>query len=326
MEFMIWNKIRYLIGRLFSRAAGPIEGSPMTTTQQGTDSFAGWTIVYRIAAEYHTHFPGWASKVTEAISAALPGSVVKVDLFQENADEPFVIAPTESPEGEVERVRLLAKTAYEETARSVFIATPAVPSAPTNNPPRTPPPVVDETARVDANTIAANWLIIVPMFHLEISDNAPIYGQWKVGDVTFLSRQQLAATLRPPTLTNDPSPYVWQKIVDKDSSFATISLTGTPNALRRSVFFRLREAASILASTAGSMESDTTSQASRSRDIHRLRRRMIDSSRLTGRHSLVIGTKGDSYTRSLLTPNGTTQLARQGSSIFLIASMTLPCP
>lgn len=93
-------------------------------------------------------------------------------------------------------------------------------------------------------------MVIVPMFQLEVSDAPPINGRWNVGDVSFVSRAQLIAALNPPQLTNIPRPGVFQKITGDDSSFAVITLAGKPNELRRSVFRQLREAASILASTA----------------------------------------------------------------------------
>jgi hypothetical protein len=88
------------------------------------------------------------------------------------------------------------------------------------------------------------------MFQLEVSDAAPINGRWNVGDVSFVSRARLIATLNSPTFTNIPSPAVFQRITGDDKSFAIITLTGTPNQLRQLVFHQLREAASILASTA----------------------------------------------------------------------------
>lgn len=231
----------------FLEAAGEVSARSAPGIVSGL-GYSGWSIIHRTLAEYDQHYPQYAQRAQAALEHEFPGALVVSEHFQRSAGEPIVIAPPGTQGQVVAEAQSKARLAYDTAARSLVIAPPPPgPSGP--NPPGNPPPATPPQPTVNPNDVQGTWLVIVPMFQLEVSDAAPINGRWNVGDVSFVSRAQLIATLNPPTLTNIPRPEVFQRITGDDDSFAIITLTGTPNQLRRSVFRQLREAANILAST-----------------------------------------------------------------------------
>lgn len=100
----------------------------------------------------------------------------------------------------------------------------------------------------------SDWLVIVPTVQLAIINDPPIGGQWKVGDVTFMSKEAMANCLHQPNLPNEPSEHVRQwvmtnPIMGEHQGFAVTTRTGTPTEIRKTVFRDLREAVHVLAST-----------------------------------------------------------------------------
>lgn len=100
----------------------------------------------------------------------------------------------------------------------------------------------------------SSWLVIVPTVQLTISNNSPINGSFKVGDVTFMSKEAMADFLRPPNLqyvANDQTHKVvmTNPIMGEHQAFAVTTRTGNPKVLRKTVFRDLREAAHVLAAT-----------------------------------------------------------------------------
>lgn len=232
----------------FLEAAGEVSARRAPCIASGV-GYSGWSIIHRTSAEYDQHYPQYAQRAQAALEHEFPGALVVSEQFQQSAEEPIVIAPLGTQRQVVADAQRKARSAYDGVASSQVIASPS--AGPIGrNPPGNPRPATPNHPTVNANDVHGTWLIIVPMFQLEVSDAAPINGRWNVGDVSFVSRAQLIATLNPPTLTNIPRPEVFHRITGDDNSFAIITLMGTPNQLRRSVFNQLREAASILASTA----------------------------------------------------------------------------
>jgi len=232
----------------FLEAAGEVSARRAPGITSGL-AYSGWSIIHRTLAEYDQHFSQYAQQAQAALEREFPGALVVSEHFQQSAEEPVVIAPHGTQNQVVTDAQTRARLAYDGAARSLVIAPPPLGQI-GSNPPGNPPPATPTQPTVNPNDIQGTWLVIVPMFQLDVSDAAPINGRWNVGDVSFVSRAQLIATLNPPTLTNIPSPGVFQRITADDNSFAIITLTGTTNQLRRSVFRQLREAANILASTA----------------------------------------------------------------------------
>ncbi len=100
----------------------------------------------------------------------------------------------------------------------------------------------------------SNWLVIVPTVQLTISNDSPIGGQWKVGNVTFMSKEAMAEYLHQPNLPIEPSDHIRQwvmtnPIMGENQGFAVTTRTGTPTEIRKTVFRDLREAAHVLVST-----------------------------------------------------------------------------
>ena len=218
----------------FLEAAGEVNARRTPGITSGLE-FSGWSIIHRTLAEYDQHFPQYAQRTQAALEHEFPGALVVSEHFQQSAEEPIVIAPPGTQSQVVADAQSKARLAYDGAANSLVIAPPPPgPSGP--NTPRNPPPATPPQRTVNPNDIQGTWQVIVPMFQLEVSDAAPINGRWNVGDVSFVSRHQLIATLNPPTLTNIPSPGVFQRITGDDNSFAIITLTGTPNQLRARCF------------------------------------------------------------------------------------------
>ncbi|WP_088255568.1 hypothetical protein [Fimbriiglobus ruber] len=220
----------------FWQAAGDVIARRPGSTME----FADWVIVHRTIAEYGRCFPQYAQRIQDALLQAFPGAHVLRQQYQRSAEEPFVLPPVGADAQRVGDVEARVRAAYDDAARSLVTA-----------PRRQPPTSPDVAEPANANDVQGTWLVIVPMFQLEVSDDPPVNGRWDVGDVAFVSRAKLATILQPPTLTNLPRPNAWEKITGDDASFAVIKLTGTPNQLRRTMFRELREAANILAATAG---------------------------------------------------------------------------
>ena len=234
--------------RDFLESAGEV--SARRAPDIATDlEYSGWSIIHRTLAEYDRHYPQYSQRAQDALKDEFPGALVVSEHFHESAEEPIVIAPSGTDSQIVADVRNKARLAYDQAARSVVTASPLRGQV-GSNAPGNPPPVIPTQPVVKPNDVQGTWMVIVPMFQLEVSDDAPINGRWNIGDVSFVSRAQLIATLNQPTLTNIPRQEVFQRITGDDNTFAIITLTGAPNQLRRSVFRHLREAASILASTA----------------------------------------------------------------------------
>lgn len=214
--------------------------------------YMGWTVIHRTMAEYDEHFPQYAQRIQDTLLHEFPGAQVISEHFQQSAEEPIVLPPSGTQDQAITDARARARSTCDRAARALVIAgqPPGTggTAAPGNSVPAIPPEAVATPTNV--NDIHGTWMVIVPMFQLEVSDAPPINGRWNVGDVSFVSRDRLAAILNPPTLTNIPRQAAWQRITGEDNSFAIITLTGTPNQLRHSVFRQLREASSILASTA----------------------------------------------------------------------------
>ena len=100
----------------------------------------------------------------------------------------------------------------------------------------------------------STWLVVVPTVQLTVSNDPPVGGQWKVGDVTFMSKEALAAFLHPPNLPYEPSEQTLKAVttspgMGEHQGFAVTSRSGTPAELRKTVFRDLREAAYVLAAT-----------------------------------------------------------------------------
>jgi hypothetical protein len=231
----------------FLEAAGEVSARRAPGITTGLE-FSGWSIIHRTLAEYDQHFPQYAQQMQGVLEREFPGARVISEHFHQSAEEPIVIPPLGTQEPALADARIKARLAYDGAARSLLTARP--PGTTGSNPSGNTPTAATSQPAVSANDVQGTWMVIVPIFQLEISDAAPINGRWDVGDVSFVSRAQLTATLKPPTLSSIPHPAVFQKITEEDKSFAIITLVGKPDELRRSVFRRLREAASILASTA----------------------------------------------------------------------------
>ncbi len=215
----------------FLEAAGEVSARRTPGITSGLE-FSGWSIIHRTLAEYDQHFPQYAQRAQAALEHEFPGALVISEHFQQSAEEPIVIAPPGTQSQIVADARSKARLAYDGVARSLVIA-PSPPSSSGPNPPGNPLPATPPQPTVNPNDVQGTWLVIVPMFQLEVSDDTPINGRWNVGDVSFVSRAQLIATLNPPTLTNIPRQAVFQTITGEDNSFAIITLIGTPNELRR---------------------------------------------------------------------------------------------
>lgn len=100
----------------------------------------------------------------------------------------------------------------------------------------------------------SEWLIIVPVRNLLISDAEPINGKWDVGRVTFYSHTALQNFLHQPNIHKELSVRVrsWvlcDRLKDGIKAFAATQQTGVPQEIRKEVFFELRQNVHILAST-----------------------------------------------------------------------------
>lgn len=214
--------------------------------------YSGWMIIHRTLAEYDRHFPQYAQQIQDALLRGFPGAKVVPEHFVQHAEEPIVVPPPGTQDQTIADAQTKARLTYDTAARALVTARQPSGELGTAAPGSTLPATLSEPVATPTNVDDNHgiWMVIVPMFQLEISDDPPINGRWDVGEVSFVSRAQLAATLNPPTLTNLPRQSVWKRITEEDDGFAIITLTGTPNELRHSAFRQLREAASILASTA----------------------------------------------------------------------------
>lgn len=97
--------------------------------------------------------------------------------------------------------------------------------------------------------VQSNWVIVIPMVQLRVSDEAPIGGSWQVGDVSFMSRRAIEEYLRPPNIHAVlPSEHA-EQVLHETQAFAVVQRTGTPNDLWKTVFREVREAKDILAAT-----------------------------------------------------------------------------
>jgi hypothetical protein len=109
----------------------------------------------------------------------------------------------------------------------------------------------------DPDELDADWIIIVPMIQLIISNDAPINGEWSVGDVTFHSKEslesRLGTRLQEPNVSKEHAEFLSRRIFmpqDKEAtSFAVIERRGKPEEIRRTMFFELRQATNILAAS-----------------------------------------------------------------------------
>jgi hypothetical protein len=104
--------------------------------------------------------------------------------------------------------------------------------------------------------IDSTWLVVVPTVQLTVSNEPPISGAWKVGDITFMSKEALAAYLHPPTLHRELNPRTWEIVmsdprIGEHQAFAVATRTGNPKELRKTVFRDFREAVHVLASSNG---------------------------------------------------------------------------
>src|SRR5690349_1834604 len=127
---MCWKAIRdFFTDKLLPRV-GWAAHSESARSPPG-DQYLGWLVIHRTSETYHRAFPEWPVRVGRAIRAALPGAEVRHDVFNEAADEPVVLAPTESSGAEIERVRSLAAEAYRTVAHEAVGIRPSgpVPSA-----------------------------------------------------------------------------------------------------------------------------------------------------------------------------------------------------
>ncbi|EMI15700.1 hypothetical protein RMSM_07380 [Rhodopirellula maiorica SM1] len=166
----------------------------------------------------------------------MPGCHTEFQTFQRNADDPIVLQLDGAGEAEFNLVRDRARNAYD-SALGITSSKPGLDVEPINSSAAIGAP--------DPQDISGDWMVIVPVFQLKISDDQPINGCWTVGDVDFLSLRELGARF-----PNRPAPVVWDRIVANDSAFAVVTKHGTPRDLRKTVFREFRKAAEILASTA----------------------------------------------------------------------------
>ena len=232
-----------MIRDLFTRFLNVLRGQDPSLGASSLQ-YTGWIIAHRTSAEYDQHFPQYAENMQRKLVESFPGAQIVQDNFIQHIDEPFILPPKEIQPELVGDAKLKAINIYSQAGSDVLSLPKTLPAEIAGK----SPPILP-AASTDPNSVQGSWIVIVPMFQLEVSDQAPINGRWEVGDVSFVSRNQLAALLTPPLVPRVPLPGVWQQISNDDQSFAVISLQGSPNDLRRSVFFRIREAASILAST-----------------------------------------------------------------------------
>jgi hypothetical protein len=145
------------------------------------------------------------------ISDSFPGADVLHQHFEQHAEEPLVISPKRADEGRVADVRKQARSVYKSSVAESLtgnqvedagIATAATEADITND-----------------NDLRGDWNVIIPMFQLQVSDDAPINGRWSVGDVAFVSRNQL-----PSGFNNTPRKIANGKIV-RDWEFACKDVT-----------------------------------------------------------------------------------------------------
>ena len=104
--------------------------------------------------------------------------------------------------------------------------------------------------------IDSEWLVVVPTVQLTVSNESPINGAWRVGDITFMSSEALAVYLQPPNLRCDLNPKTWEIVmsdprIGEHKAFAVTTRMGNPKDLRKTVFRDVREAAHVLAATSG---------------------------------------------------------------------------
>lgn len=199
--------------------------------QQGP--FDGWTVVYRTSNRYFEVYPDIRSKVENAVTSEFPGCRLVFQTFDRHADDPIAIPPDGIDEAEIQSFRARLRNAYDRALGLNQLTPPAAGRADTSN-----------SEAQHAQNIQGEWLVVVPMFQLDVSDDPPINGCWSVGDIEFLSVKQLSRRFQ-----KRPSPPIWDRLVENDVSFAVTKRTGIPNNLRKSVFLDFRRAAEILAAT-----------------------------------------------------------------------------
>jgi len=79
---------------------------------------------------------------------------------------------------------------------------------------------------VNPNDVQGTWLVIVPMFQLEVSDAAPINGKWNLVTFSFVSRAPVDRDPQSADAQKHPSSRGVSEIMGDDNSFAIITLTG----------------------------------------------------------------------------------------------------
>lgn len=200
---------------------------------QESGGYDGWTVIHRTSKRYFEAFPDIRLLVENAIVREFPGCRVVFQTFDRHADDPITIPPEGKDEAEVQSFRERLKDAYDS---ALGFNRPMPPAA-------DPSDILDSVATA-AQDIQGDWLVIVPMFQLGVSDDSPINGCWSVGDIDFLSVGQLAQRFDKRI-----APPVWDRLVENDTSFAVTTRTGIPKDLRKTVFLDLRRAAEILAAT-----------------------------------------------------------------------------
>ncbi|WP_430453409.1 hypothetical protein [Rhodopirellula europaea] len=199
-------------------------------------TFGGWTIVHRTSQKYFEGFPDIKRMIEDAVTQEFPGCQLVFQTFTRNADDPIALPPSGTSEEQVQSVRERLRDTYDR-AIGVNRITPAGDAGSEGMP-------EPESSTSKAEDILGDWLVIVPMFQLEISDEAPINGCWSVGEVDFLSVQELGRRF-----STRPSPPIWDRLVRDDVAFAVARITGKPSELRKTIFREFRRASEILAAT-----------------------------------------------------------------------------
>ncbi|MHC4623589.1 MAG: hypothetical protein ACYS4W_06770 [Planctomycetota bacterium] len=100
----------------------------------------------------------------------------------------------------------------------------------------------------------SDWLMIVPVSNLSVTDSPPINGKCQVDQVTFYSPLALDEFLHALPLSNQLTPLktsyiLFQRDGLQANAFAVTPQCGTPTDLRRQCFFEVRQACHVLAST-----------------------------------------------------------------------------
>jgi hypothetical protein len=95
----------------------------------------------------------------------------------------------------------------------------------------------------------ADWLFLVPIENLIISDEPPIGGTWHVGPVRFLSKAAAAELIAGSPQTKSKSFDLLAKDLSAFTAFGAITMRGDGDALRPQVFSDIRRACHFLAAT-----------------------------------------------------------------------------